>query len=189
MTLPANPRWRLWLPLLLGAGGLALFGNRTPTEAIVSVSPGPKAERAYQTGGPLPGSAKTEVTSPMPGAQAVHAILPLDRAQLFPLAPVRKPARDLFAAVAWLPAPSPLAPAALPRGDVAPPLPLLTVLGKKYEAPIWEVYLARGDQTLIAREGMALDGGLRVDSIAPPTMNLTLTSTGQTMSLDIGEAR
>lgn len=189
MTSTTSPRWRLWLPLLIGAGALALFGNKTPDAATGWATPPPKAQHRSPPEGLLQDPKTAGVARHERSAEAWAEMLPLDRAQLFPLTPARQPTRDLFAAGSWLPAPAPPRPAEPPRSDTPAALPVLTVLGKKYEAAVWEVYLARGDQTLIAREGMSLDGGLRVDSIAPPTMNLTLPSTGQTLTLNIGEAR
>ena len=173
MTRLARARWRLWLPLLLGAGALAFFGDKTPTGRGQPAVVGSSAAAAQQQATPL----------------VLPAILPVDRARLYPATQGQKPAADLFAAVAWLPTATPPVVVALPRAETQPLLPLLTVVGKKYENSAWEVYLVRGDQTLIAREGATLDDGLRVERIAPPTMTLTMHSTGQTASIDIGEAR
>lgn len=170
---PAHPRWRLWLPLLLGAGALALFGDRAPTGGVAAAVVGSTAVAVQQQAAPL----------------ASPAILPIDRTRLYPATPLHKPAADLFAVVAWLPAAAPAVVVALSRTETLPLLPSLTVIGKKYENSAWEVYLVRGNETLIAREGATLDDGLRVERIAPPSMTLTVHSTGQTVSLDIGEAR
>jgi hypothetical protein len=51
------------------------------------------------------------------------------------------------------------------------------------------VYLARGEQTFIVREGSALDGLYRVDRIAPPSLALTYLPLGQSQTLPIGESR
>lgn len=186
----ASPRWRLWLALLIGAAALALFGDKTPVDAVVPAATTMGRERAPAANGAPPGAANLGALNPRPVPQALPLDLPIDRARLYPLGQSPQHRRDLFAAVSWLPAPPAPAPTPAPRPvETVPALPLLTVVGKKFEAQQWEVYLARGDQTLIAREGTTIDDGLRVDRIAPPTMDLTIVSTGQGMTLNIGEAR
>jgi hypothetical protein len=69
---------------------------------------------------------------------------------------------------------------------MAPPLPFVYV-GKKQEGSSWEVYLVRGEQTFIAREGQAIDGQYMVERIAPPVLTLTYVPLRQAQSLPIGE--
>jgi hypothetical protein len=71
---------------------------------------------------------------------------------------------------------------------VAPPLPY-GFIGKKQEAERWEVFLARGEQTFIAREGEVLEGTYRVDRIDPPALTFTYLPLGQVQTLPIGESR
>jgi hypothetical protein len=94
--------------------------------------------------------------------------------------------RDLFSARSWNPPPPP--PAQEPAAPVAPPLPY-AFLGKKLEAGSWEIYLNKGEQTVIVREGEIVDGAWRVDKIAPPSMALTYLPLGQVQTLPIGEIR
>jgi hypothetical protein len=99
----------------------------------------------------------------------------------------RVPGRDLFAAHNWTPPPA--APAsATPAAPSAPALPYV-YLGKKQEADVWEIYLGRGEQSFIAREGQVLEGTYRVDRIEPPTLTLTYLPLNQAQSLSIGESR
>ena len=188
MSRTPNARWRLWLPLLLGAAALAFFGDKTPVDAVVPATT-MGAQRSPAANGATLAAANHGAVSLSPVPQALPLDLPIDRARLYPLTQSPRPTRDLFAAVSWLPAPAPPAPALPSPAATGPALPALTVVGKKLEAQQWEVYLARGDQTLIVREGTTIDDGLRVDRIAPPTMTLTMLTTGQTMTLNIGEAR
>jgi hypothetical protein len=95
--------------------------------------------------------------------------------------------RDLFSARSWNP-PPPAPPAQEPAAPVAPPLPY-AFLGKKLEAGSWEIYLSKGEQTVIVREGEIVDGAWRVDKIAPPSMALTYLPLGQVQTLPIGEIR
>ena len=91
----------------------------------------------------------------------------------------------LFDSQTWNPPPPPPPKPTPPPPPVAPPLPYL-VLGKKLEDQSWEVYLARGEQTFIAREKGTLENQYRVDSIKPPTMTLTYLPLNQVQTLTIG---
>lgn len=189
MSRPPSARWRLWSPLLLGAAALALFGDKSPVDAVVPATTTVGAQRSPAPYGVTLEPANRGASNLSPVPQALPMDLPIDRVRLYPLAQSPRQTRDLFSAVSWLPVPAAPAPAPSPRAETGPALPSLTVVGKKYEAQQWEVYLARGDHTLIAREGTTIDDGLRVDRIAPPMMTLTMVATGQTMTLNIGEAR
>ncbi len=68
-----------------------------------------------------------------------------------------------------------------------PPLPF-TYLGKKFEDGAWEVYLARGERTIIARPQTVIEGGYRVDAIAPPNLSLTYLPLNKAQRLHIGGA-
>ena len=63
-----------------------------------------------------------------------------------------------------------------------------TYIGKQQSAGRWEVYLARGDDTLIVHDQMLIDGTYRVDSIAPPNMTLVYLPLKLVQTLDIGSA-
>ncbi|MET0855151.1 MAG: hypothetical protein ABWY27_00260 [Telluria sp.] len=67
----------------------------------------------------------------------------------------------------------------------APPLPF-TFLGKAVEKGEWEVFLARGAETLIVRNKTVIDGVYRVDAIAPPAMTFTYLPMNQVQQLNIG---
>ncbi|HEY8357537.1 MAG TPA: hypothetical protein VIL30_08770 [Ramlibacter sp.] len=177
-------RWWLWSPLLALAAWLAFFGEKSPSDGAAASVP-----------------ARTVVATPRPAATAATparrgaAEQPLDR--LIPRDQVvqpeavaaagASPPRDPFSARSWTPPPPPPAPvqAAAP---VAPPLPY-GFIGKKQEAERWEVFLARGEQTFIAREGEVLEGTYRVDRIDPPALTFTYLPLGQVQTLPIGESR
>jgi hypothetical protein len=63
-----------------------------------------------------------------------------------------------------------------------------TYIGKQQSAGRWEVYLARGDDTLIVNDQTVIDGTYRVDSISPPTMTLVYLPLKLVQTLDIGSA-
>lgn len=183
----AGRRWWLWLPLLGLAAWLALFGDRSPDGDAVAVS---LPVRAAAT------TASRASSRPVdgPSSQAAESLETLvGRDQLLagePEAPAGAPTgakRDLFSTRNWNPPPPPPPPAVVPA-PVAPPLPF-TFLGKKLEGESWEVYLSRGEQTFIVREGQTLDGAYRVDKIAPPVLTLTYVPLGQARTLTIGDTR
>jgi hypothetical protein len=183
MTGRISKRWRWWVPLLVVAAGLAIFGDKTPANALAEVKP---TEGSRQT-------TVARAALPRTGTKADDAPLDItalsDRAELFPVRSKTQSTRDLFAPTTWAPPPPAPIAKAPPPPDPTPPMPTLTVIGKKLEAGLWEVYLTQGTQTLIAREGATLDTDLRVDRIAPPEMMLTQLSTGRSITLGIGDAQ
>ncbi|CAE6856967.1 hypothetical protein R69608_07514 [Paraburkholderia nemoris] len=90
---------------------------------------------------------------------------------------------------------SPL-PSAAPANAEVPPLPPspptpsmpFTYIGKQSADGHWEVYLARGDDTLIVRDHAVIDGTYRVEAITPPTMKLVYLPLKLVQTLDIGSA-
>ncbi|GAB7536261.1 hypothetical protein [Burkholderia sp. 3C] len=98
-------------------------------------------------------------------------------------------AHALFGTVMLAP---PLPSAAPAQADI-PPLPNtpampFAYLGKQKSAGHWEVYLARGDDTLIVHDQMVIDGAYKIDSITPPTMTLVYLPQKLVQTMDIGSA-
>jgi hypothetical protein len=75
----------------------------------------------------------------------------------------------------------------LPSGPLVPSMPF-TYIGKQSADGRWEVYLSRGDDTLIVHERDTIDGTYRVDAISPPTMTLVYLPQKLSQTLDIGSA-
>jgi hypothetical protein len=75
----------------------------------------------------------------------------------------------------------------LPPTPTAPSLPF-TYLGKKAADGNWEVYLARGDDTVIVHEQSVIDATYRVEEVKPPTMTLVYLPLKLSQTLDIGAA-
>lgn len=170
-------RWWLWLPLLGLGAWLALFADKSPSSEgpVLSLPIRVKAAPASKTQEPQ---------------ETLMALIP--RRELILLPPADGGGntiarRDLFSVRNWAPAPPPAMPVVVPA-PTAPPLPF-AFLGKKLEAGAWEIYLARGEQTFIVREGQVLDGIYRVDKIDPPALALTYLPLGQTQTLSIGDTR
>lgn len=183
----AGRRWWLWLPLFGLAAWLALFGDRSPDGDAAAVSlpvhaEAPAAPRA---------SSRPAVGPSSQAAESLETLVSRD--QLLagePEAPAGAPAgakRDLFSTRNWNPPPPPPPPAVVPA-PMAPPLPF-AFLGKKLEGQSWEVYLSRGEQTFIVREGQTFDGAYRIDKIAPPVLTLTYVPLNQAQTLTIGDTR
>ena len=71
---------------------------------------------------------------------------------------------------------------------MAPPIPFV-YLGKKLESGQWEVYLGRGEEVFIAREGATLAGSYRVQGITPSALNLLYLPLKQLQTIPIGGAQ
>ncbi len=72
-----------------------------------------------------------------------------------------------------------------PPAPTAPPLPFIFV-GKHHDGTRWEVFVSRGEQTLILRAGQNIDANYRVESVAPPRMVITYVPLDEKQTLNIG---
>lgn len=178
-------RWWLWLPLLTLAGSLVLFGNNSPSmHGVVISQPTLAVASVVNRIDPLDGGAPPESSA----AKADVLLSLISRETL--ISRTRSPSadalpRNLFSAHNWNPPPPHPLPVTAPV-PVPPPLPY-SFLGKKLEGDLWEIYLNRGEQTLIVRQGQVLDGIYRVDKIEPPTLALTYLPLDQVQILPIGD--
>jgi hypothetical protein len=172
-----KPRHLAMGAALLGAAGLVVFGDRTPTSDVAE-----PAERA-----PRPAAPAVVASTPAvkPGVEpAILRLLPRDE--------LMGDAADggaLFGSQNWNPPapPPPPQPVNLPPPPppAAPPLPF-TLIGKSVSAGAYEVYLARGDQVYLVREKTTIDGTYRVEKIVPPMLTLTYLPLNQVQQLNIG---
>lgn len=181
-------RWWLWLPLLGLAGWLAVFGDRSADGKAAAMS-GPA--RLAATAEPISASLLVSTPKTAAGAapEAIETLVRREEWVAAAPADATSARRDLFSTRNWNPPPPP--PPVAPVSEaapVAPPLPF-AFLGKKLEGDTWEVYLSRGEQTFIIREGLTLDGTYRVDKIAPPSLTLTYLPLAQSQTLMIGDSR
>lgn len=173
MSRAAKLRWWLWLTLLAGLAGLLMLDDKAPaTAATISQPVSRPGDRQ-----PRPQAA----TPQRDAAVLLPAVVP--RTDL--IRPRQVAGRDPFALRNWTPPPPPVVPVQ-PPAPTAPPVPY-TYVGKKHEAGTWEVYLSRGERTLIVREGATLEEVYVVERIAPPTLSLRYQPLGQVQSLSIGE--
>jgi hypothetical protein len=170
-------RWWIWLPLLGIAAWLALFADKSPPGSEVSA-----ATRSEPTAGEAQAIALAKAAGESTTATSLVVIA---RRELISDS-AKEPARDLFAPKSWTPPPPAAAGAQEPP---APPAIPFTYLGKKLEGGTWEVYLARGDQTFIARLGSVIDNTYRIDRIAPPALEMTYLPLARSQTLPIGDSQ
>lgn len=163
---------------LMVAAGLAIFGDKTPENAITEPVVRARASDARPTTSPTTSSRRETAGDP-----AILELLP--RESLIGGARAGGPVDGLFHAQSWTPPPPPPPKPLPPPPPTAPPLPF-TFLGKKLEGSEWEVYLGRGENILIVRQKTTVEGTYRVDSIAPPTLSLTYLPLNQQQTLTIG---
>lgn len=97
---------------------------------------------------------------------------------------------DPFAvAVAAPPAPIAESPAVAPAPTFPAPSPWRVIGKQQDDDASWTVFLARGEDTWVVREGDTLDDGFRVAAIKPPTLTLQHIKHQTRRTLDIGIAR
>jgi hypothetical protein len=196
-----KPRHYLLAIALLVTAWFAFFADKTPGSGIAE----PAERGAVSKKSPL--SAKNApATTPavVPGsgvagdanksnadknkARPEPVIMALrKRAELIGGASAANKGNGFFGSQNWNPPPPPPAKPIAPPPPTAPALPF-AFLGKKLEDASWEVYLGRGDNTLIVHEKSEIDGIYRVESIKPPTLTLTYLPLNQMQTMPIGGA-
>jgi hypothetical protein len=164
------------------AGWLALFGDKAPASQVAE----PVVRAPNRVVSRTPELPTTAVHAGKVGAVAdILTLLP--RETLIGGAHSTADSATLFSSQNWNPPPPPPAKPIPPPPPSAPPLPF-TYLGKKNEDGAWQVFLSRGDETLILREHSVIDDRYRVESIQPPTLTLTYMPLNQIQTLAIGGA-
>ncbi|MBW8829984.1 MAG: hypothetical protein JF606_11215 [Burkholderiales bacterium] len=162
-------RRKLILFTLLAGSALAVTWDRMRSRTVV-VGNAVVRQPARHT---------TEGAVPAPAAQTLGELKPrtdylTDGANAFPaLHPPVPPGPAAPLLVTEAPRPS------------APALPF-TVLGKKLERGIWEVYLAKGDQTYVATQGVVVADAYRVNVIGPTQMTLIYLPLNEQQILQTG---
>lgn len=186
-----NRRWWLWTPLLGLAAYLALYGDKTPSGSVVSVpATSVVTQRSASTATAVANTTAIETTNTNVTRQSDATTLDLliPRDTLIVSRKASGPAgRQLFASGSWTPPLAPVKPIPVlpPPPPTAPALPF-AFIGKKLEAGAWEVFLSRGEQSFVAKEGSVIDNTYRIDKIAPPNLSLTYLPLGQSQNLSIG---
>ncbi|WP_374357527.1 hypothetical protein [Pseudoduganella danionis] len=188
-----KPYQILMLLALAGSAALLMFGDSSSDSGIAEAVQRPRMAPATvatpQVVAPLPEPASSATPARNGKAHAEATILHLiPRAVLVGEADEARfgVGEGIFRAHSWNPpAPAP-AQAAVPNlPPMAPPLPF-AVIGKALADGVWEVYLARGDKTYVARPQTIIDGSYRVEKIAPPSMSITYLPLNQLQQMNIG---
>lgn len=176
-----KPRHLLMGAALVATAGLVLFGETTPETEVAEA-----VERA-----PRPATATAAPAAVAAAAAADGTILRLvPRSELIGEAgEAAFQGGGIFGGQSFAPpaavAAEPSGPPPPPPAPTAPPLPF-TVIGKGLANGAWEVYLANGERTYVARAREVIDGMYRVDAIAPPTLTITYLPLNQVQQLNIG---
>lgn len=196
-----RPRHLLLGAALAAAAALVLFGDRTPDGEVAEAVERPAARLVptasiAQTASiastaslqPAAPAAVAPARADAGGGQAVLALVPREVLIGDSDSGFGQDQNGVFGRQSWTPPPPPpqaAVQAPPPPPPMAPPLPF-TFIGKSVGNGAWEVYLARGDRTYVARVNEVLDGTYRVDAIAPPGMTLTYLPLNQVQQLNIG---
>jgi hypothetical protein len=178
-----NKRWLLWLPMLGVALWLGLFADKTPNDQVASSkSPLVVVQKVATSVG---------VSSAISKTDSIPLEKLIDRNKLIGTDETKSPKwRNLFVRSSWTPPAPPVKPSppVVVPPPVAPAFPFQYV-GKNLEDSVWEVYLSRGDQSFLVREGGMLESTYRIDSITPQRLSVTYLPLGQSQSLSIGESQ
>jgi hypothetical protein len=120
-------------------------------------------------------------TAPRPRSEAPPPQLELEKLERPGLG---EPQANLFAT------PHRPAPRAVPPGPAAPPAPVappppFRYLGRYVDGGRAAVYLARGDEPVLAVQGETLPGGYRVEQVAPDAITLLYLPLGTRQRLPV----
>ena len=190
MNQAAPKRWWLWAALLAVLAGLVISDRPPSSPALVAQALVREVKRPESLA-----PAQQSAVSPSP---VLHHEL-ISRAQLIRRPQATLAVTDLFAGRQWQvlavsdapPKPSPAPPAVQAAPAVvtpaSPPPPVFVYLGKRKDEQGWQVYLGRGEQVFILREGEVFEGGYRVETIRPPTMTLQQAGSPQQIAIGDGE--
>lgn len=182
MDRAARHRWAL----LLGALGLTLVAMLWPLEegaeplAVSEAQPARRAMGARPSAG-VPAASQVERTVPAPAeadsSDPVDPFAPRIWRAVAP--PVQAPAlvQEPVTAAAAAPAP--------PSGP--PPLPY-RFMGRLNDGGVDIVYLARGEQTLVARAGETLEGSYRVIAVERQAIEFEHLPSGERQRLPLPAA-
>ena len=174
--------------VLVGAAGLALFGDNSPSGDIAEPVARGRASAPAASPAPAPASRSGKDAKP-PVDVAILRLTP--RAMLVGESGEATFAsgEGVFLGQNWNPPPPPPPPQSVsnapPPAPMAPPIPFV-VIGKAVADGGWEVYLSRADKTYVVRNQTVIDGTYRVDKIAPPLMSVTYLPLNQVQQINIG---
>ena len=172
-----NRRMLLMLPVLALAAYLALFGDKTPDGESVGV-----ARRAEQSAEGATPVAEAEDT-----AEDASGLLRVASRKNLVERAAQDSGIDLFSSRAAN-APQENEQAAENLQQQAPSFPF-NYIGKQYDGKRWQVFLDKGDATLVVAAGATIEGDFRVKAINPPNMQVVHVPTKHELSIHIDDAQ
>lgn len=188
-----NKRMLVMLPLLAVAAWLALFGDKTPVDAVPSATLAsvPPQEAEPNAGSPTE-PATVDTTAEAGSASEVMptriiALRRLPTAQA-PAAAPQSETMDPFAVGLHLSQPPSPSQAADQQQPALPEFPY-TFIGKQYNGSQWQVFLDKGESTLIVAEGAVIDKAFRIKSIRPPEMRVVDLQSKHEHTIQIDDAQ
>ncbi len=183
-------RWTALTLALLGAAWLALFADDADVASsgvVQAAKPKPGGTAPTRPTAERSRSARdnsSEILELRVRTASSENLKALFTAANFAPPRVAAPApRPLPAAAAPASVPPPAAPPV--AAPAAPPLPFVFV-GKHFDGTRWEVFVSRGEQTLILRAGQSIDPNYRVESVQPPRMVINYLPLDEKQTLNIG---
>lgn len=159
-----NRRLLIMLPVLLGAGWLALFGDKTPSGAVDVVAPVAVVARPAESEPAEAPADNPAITGETDSAQVKRL---RDRIGLADLE--NGPQVDLFAGHGGVAPPPPQAEA--PPPPVIPVQPFV-LIGRMLDHDQWLVFLERGGKTHVSRARDVVEG-FRIDAVTGREIRLT----------------
>lgn len=174
----ANRRMLIMLPVLAIAAWLALFGDKTPDGEL---------------SGPVRSTGEDSATQD--AVAAVEEEAAEDASGLLRVAS-RKSLAERAAQDSGVDLFSSRAANVPPEGEQAeenpqeqlPSFPF-SYIGKQYDGKRWQVFLDKGDATLVVAAGATIEGDFRVKSINPPQMQVVHVPTKHELSIHIDDAQ
>lgn len=160
---------------LVASAALVLFGDKEPAaEVVESVERTAPAAAATRP-------ATVAVATPQDSGPAIMRLVP--REELIGAAGADE--GDAFHTHSWNPPPPEPPSASPPPQPVAPSVPFV-LIGKTLDNGKWQIHLSQGDRIHSVRPGDVIDSVWRIDTVAPPVMNITYLPLGQSSTMNIG---
>lgn len=170
-----SARHGLLLCALLAAAGLAVFGDKSSDNDLLA-APRPALSVAQSAPTGVLAGLSHDDPEPVP---VVNILSVQTRVAAVAVS------KSLFASVAAATAKPAAQTVSAVAAPVAPPLPF-TYLGKQNRGGKIEVYLARGDEVIVAREQSVIQNTYRVQSISAQSLSLMYLPLQQVQQISIG---
>lgn len=180
---PTKPRfrWKLWIPLLIISAWLA-WDAQSNDQAVEIVKATVSAKQNITVEKVNPNYSDNVIKPTISSTSQV-----IKRSDLYPIAQASLVSKDLFNSIDWSPPPPPPLPFT-PQKPTAPNLPF-TVVGQQLKEDKLEIFLSRGEQTLIVKKGDIVQDQYRVDTVTNQSITFTYLPLGIQQSLSISDSK